>query len=406
MKKLGPGHTLTACFTGYVTQAIVVNFAPLLFLTFNRTYGISLTLIGLMITVNFAVQLLIDLLSTKFVDKLGYRPCAVAAHLFCGAGLVLLAVLPDLLAAPAAGLFIASVIYAMGGGLIEVLISPIVEACPYEKKKSVMSLLHSFYSWGQVAVVALSSLFFALAGIENWTVLAMIWAAVPLLNAVYFLFVPLYPLVEEGKQPDGLRSLLRSGMFWFFIVLMLCAGSAEQSVSQWASAFAEAGLGVSKTLGDLLGPCMFAVMMGIARVIFAGIGERISLHIALFVSACGCIAGYLLCSLSPVAWLGLVGCGLVGLSVGIMWPGTISFASARIPRGGTALFALLALAGDVGCMAGPSAVGAIADAFSGDLHIGLAFGVIAPALMAVVLLAYALSSARKKNSLKDRVNLR
>ena len=396
MKKLGSGHTLAACFVGYITQAIVVNFAPLLFVTFNQSYGISLTLIGLMITVNFGVQLLVDLISAKFVDKLGYRPCAVAAHLFCCAGLVLLAILPNVLPSPAAGLFIASAVYAAGGGLIEVLISPIVEACPYQKKKSVMSLLHSFYSWGQVAVVALSTLFFVLAGIDRWLILSLIWAAVPLLNAVYFLFVPIYPLVEEGEEPVKPGSLLRSGMFWFFVVLMLCAGSAEQSVSQWASAFAEEGLGVSKTTGDLLGPCMFAAMMGSARVLFARFGEKLKLRTALFAASCGCAAGYILCAFSPFAWLGLVGCGVVGLSVGILWPGTISFASSRMPRGGTALFALLALAGDVGCMAGPSAVGAVADAFSGDLHIGIAFGLFFPVLMAVVLLAYSIRKRRKK----------
>ena len=279
------------------------------------------------------------------------------------------------------------------------LISPIVEACPYQKKKSVMSLLHSFYSWGQVAVVALSTLFFVLAGIDRWLILSLIWAAVPLLNAVYFLFVPIYPLVEEGEEPVKPGSLLRSGMFWFFVVLMLCAGSAEQSVSQWASAFAEEGLGVSKTTGDLLGPCMFAAMMGSARVLFARFGEKLKLRTALFAASCGCAAGYILCAFSPFAWLGLVGCGVVGLSVGILWPGTISFASSRMPRGGTALFALLALAGDVGCMAGPSAVGAVADAFSGDLHIGIAFGLFFPVLMAVVLLAYSIRKRRKKSLL-------
>ena len=399
MKKLGSAHTLAACFIGYITQAIIVNFAPLLFLTFNQSYGISLTLIGLMITVNFGVQLTVDLLATKFVDKIGYRPCILAAHIFCCAGLVMLALLPNVLPVPAVGLFLASAVYAAGGGLIEVLISPIVEACPYEKKKSVMSLLHSFYSWGQVAVVALSTLFFVLAGIDNWVILALIWAAIPLLNTIYFLFVPIYPLVEEGQEPEKLSSLLRSGVFWLFIVLMICAGSTEQSVSQWASAFAEAGLGVTKTLGDLLGPCMFAAMMGVARSLFAKFGERIKLRFALLIAACGCVAGYLLCAFSPFAWLGLVGCGLVGLSVGILWPGTISFASSRMPRGGTAQIALLALAGDIRCMAGPPAVGAIADAFSGDLHIGIAFGMFFPALMAVVLLVYILKKRKKKTLL-------
>lgn len=396
MKKLGPGHTLAACFTGYITQAIVVNFAPLLFVTFNTTYNISLTLIGLMITVNFGVQLTVDLLAAKFVDRIGYRPCAVAAHVFCCAGLVLLAVLPDVLPSPAVGLFIASAVYAAGGGLIEVLISPIVEACPYQKKKSVMSLLHSFYSWGQVAVVALSTLFFVCAGIGNWVILALVWAAVPLANAVFFLFVPIYPLVEEGQAAEKPASLLRSGLFWFFIVLMICAGGCEQAVSQWASAFAEEGLGVSKTVGDLLGPCLFAGMMGVSRVLFAKFGERIRLRLALLIAAGGCIAGYVLCAFSPFAWLGLAGCGIVGLSVGILWPGTISFASSRMPRGGTALFALLALGGDVGCMAAPSAVGALADVFGGDIRIGIAFGLLLPVLMFAVLLISLLRRNRQK----------
>lgn len=387
MKMFRPGHTLAACFVGYIVQAIINNFAPLLFVTFNRTYAVSLTLIGAMITVNFGVQLLVDLLSARLADKIGYRPCIVVAHLFAGGGLILLAVLPEVLPLPAVGLFVASAVYAVGGGLIEVLVSPIVEACPYENKKSVMSLLHSFYCWGQVGVVGLSTLFFVLAGMENWAVLALVWAAVPLLNAVFFLFVPIYPLVEEGKG-ERVGSLFRSGMFWFFIVLMICAGSCEQAVSQWASAFAEDGLGVSKTVGDLLGPCLFALLMGASRLLFSLFGARLRLNAALLAAACLCVAGYLLCAFSPVAWLGLAGCALVGFSVGIMWPGTFSYASSRMPRGGTALFALLALAGDVGCMAGPSAVGAIADAFSGDLQTGIAFGLIFPAAMALTLLLF------------------
>ena len=258
-------HTISACFIGYVVQAIIVNFAPLLFLTFQTSYHIPLSRITMLVTVNFGVQLLVDLLASKLVDKIGYRPCAVAAHLFSGIGLLLLAFLPEILPVPAVGLFIASAVYATGGGLIEVLISPIVEACPFNNKKSVMSLLHSFYSWGQVGVVALSTLFFVLAGVENWAILACVWAAIPFLNAVFFLFVPIYPLVEDGESAK-VTSLLKSGAFWLFVVLMICAGSAEQSVSQWASAFAEEGLGVSKTVGDLLGPCLFAAMMGIARV--------------------------------------------------------------------------------------------------------------------------------------------
>lgn len=384
MKKLGVRHTVFACYAGYITQAIVNNFAPLLFLTFNADYGISLTLIGAMITVNFGTQLIVDLLASKFVDKIGYRPCMIAAHLFAGAGLILLSVLPRVLPVPAVGLFSASAVYAIGGGLLEVLVSPVVEACPSENKKAAMSLLHSFYCWGQVAVVALSSLFFVLAGIGNWYVLACIWAAFPLLNAIYFCFVPIFSPVAEGKGMK-ISALAKTRRFWFFVLLMLCAGSTEIAVSQWASAFAESGLKVSKTLGDLLGPCMFAVFMGLSRVLFAKFGSRLDLRPALMIASAGCMAGYALCAFAPpsLAWLGLCGCAVVGFFVGIMWPGTFSYASAGLPKGGTAMFALLALAGDVGCAAGPSAVGAVSDLFGGELGTGIAFGILFPAVMFV-----------------------
>ena len=389
MGKLGVRHTKIACYTGYITQAIIVNFAPLLFVTFNTEYGISLSLIGLMITVNFGVQLLVDLLSSKFVDKIGYRPCMVAAHLMACAGLLLLAFLPDILPVPAAGLFIASAVYAVGGGLIEVLISPVIEACPTKNKKSEMGLLHSFYSWGQVLTVVLSTLFFVSAGVGRWQVLACIWAVVPFLNAIYFLFVPIFKPVEEGKGMS-VGGLLKTPVFWLFVVLMLCAGSSENAVNQWASAFAESGLKVSKTMGDLLGPCLFAICMGLARVLFATCGAKMHLKYALMISAAGCVAGYALCAFAPpsAAWLGLVGCGVVGFSVAAMWPGTLSFASAALPKGGTALFALLALAGDVGGMSGPSAVGAIADGFGGSLQIGIAFGIVFPIIMFVAAALY------------------
>ena len=382
MRQLKVKNTVFACYVGYMTQAIINNFAPLLFLTFHSDYSISLTLIGAMITVNFGVQLLVDLLASKFVDKIGYRPCMVAAHLFAGGGLLLLAFLPDLLPVPAIGLFAASAVYAVGGGLIEVLVSPIVEACPSENKKSAMSLLHSFYCWGQVGVVVLSTLFFATAGIGNWRILACVWAVVPLCNAVYFLFVPLFRSVEEG-QSMSVGKIFKTPIFWFFVVLMLCAGSCENAVSQWASAFAESGLQVSKTLGDLLGPCLFAICMGTARVLFAKFGGKFRLKQALMLAAAGCAGGYALCAFAPpsAAWLGLLGCGIVGFSVSIMWPGTFSFAAGSLPKGGTALFALLALAGDVGCMAGPSSVGALSDLFGGSLQIGIAFGLFFPVLM-------------------------
>ncbi len=387
--RLGVGHTKSACYLGYITQAIVNNFAPLLFLTFQSDFGISLTVIGMMITVNFGVQLLVDLVSSRIVDKLGYRPCMVAAHLLAAAGLLLLALLPNVLPQPAVGLFAASAVYAVGGGLLEVLVSPVIEGCPSKNKQAAMSMLHSFYCWGQVAVVGLSTLYFALAGVERWELLACIWALLPLLNAVYFLFVPIFPLVEEG---EGMKigQLLSSRVFWLLVVLMFCAGSAEQAISQWASAFAEAGLHVSKAVGDLLGPCLFALLMGTSRLLYSLFGGKLNMRRALAVTAIGCAGGYAMCAFAPqgAAWLGLAGCGAVGFFVGIMWPGTFSLSSARLPKGGTALFALLALAGDVGCSVGPSAVGALSDAFGGSLQAGIAFGIAFPLLLFVALFFY------------------
>ena len=355
-------------------------------MTFQTAFDVSLTLLGMLITVNFGVQLCVDLLSAKIVDKLGYRPCMVAAHLFVAAGLLLFALLPGILPQPVVGLFIGSGVYAVGGGLIEVLVSPVVESCPTKNKKAAMSMLHSFYCWGHVAVVALSTLFFSLAGTEHWQVMACIWAAIPLCNAVYFLFVPLFPVVEEGKGMT-IRKLFATPVFWLLFVLMFCAGSSEQAVSQWASAFAESGLHVSKVLGDLLGPCLFAVCMGLSRLLYSLFGGKLRMRPSLSVAALGCIGGYALCAFAPASLpvLGLIGCGIVGFSVGILWPGTFSLSTARLPQGGTAMFALLALAGDVGCAAGPSAVGALSDALGGDLRMGIAFGIFFPLLMLVAL---------------------
>ncbi len=380
-------HTVYASFLGYIVQAIVNNFAPLLFLTFQSTYSISLDMIALLVTVNFGIQLVVDLLASKFVDKIGYRVCIVAAHLFSAAGLVGLTLFPEWFSDPYIGLLAAVTIYAIGGGLIEVLISPIVDACPTKRKEAVMSLLHSFYCWGHVFVVLMSTLFFYLAGIGSWKILALVWAAVPLLNALYFSRVPLRTLTE-GSEGLGLRKLVKMKAFWLLLLLMMCAGACEQSVSQWASTFAESGLGVSKTVGDLAGPCAFAVLMGGARVFYAKYSEKINLQHFMLCSGALCLVSYLLVSLVPVPQIGLVGCGLCGLSVGILWPGTFSIAAKEIRAGGTALFAFLALAGDLGCSGGPTFVGFVSGAFGGNLRIGLFAAILFPILLIAGLLAF------------------
>jgi fucose permease len=379
-------HTLNACSIGYIVQAIINNFAPLLFLTFNSSYGIRLDKIALLVSINFMVQITVDLIGAKFIDKIGYRVSAVIAHLFSGAGLILLAFLPDTMKDPYIGILISIFFYAIGGGIIEVIISPIAEACPTDNKQSVMSLLHSFYCWGHVLVVVLSTVFFVIFGIENWKYLSLFWALVPLLNAIYFLRVPIYALDKGENGYLRIRDLLKNKVFWFVMILMIAAGASEQSISQWASAFAESGLNVSKTVGDLAGPLVFAVLMGISRVLFAKKGEKWDLNRYMIICGILCLTGYLLASLSSSAAVGFIGCALCGFSVGIMWPGTFSLASKQIKYGGTALFALLAFAGDLGCSFGPYVTGKVATVFNNDLKIGLLASIGFPILFILFLL--------------------
>ena len=375
--------TIYACFTGYIVQAIVNNFAPLLFLTFHESYGISMEKITLLITFNFGMQLLVDLLSVGFVDRIGYRAAMVLAHVCSSAGLIFLAVLPSIFQDPFVGLFISVVVYAAGGGLLEVLVSPVMEACPSDNKEKAMSLLHSFYCWGHVGVVLLSTLFFRLAGIGSWRILAVLWALIPLVNGVVFLRVPMAPLMGEEGIP--LRRLFTMKTFWGLLIMMICAGASEQAVSQWASTLAESSLGLSKTAGDLAGPMMFAVLMGIGRAYYGKKGDQIDLERFMRGSGILCVVAYLMIVFAPVPVLGLAGCALCGLSVGIMWPGTFSLAAASMKRGGTALFALLALGGDVGCSLGPTVAGQVSGWLGDNLQAGILAAIVFPLILLAAL---------------------
>lgn len=374
-------NTIYACFVGYIVQAIVNNFAPLLFLTFQDTYHIPLPGITILVTVNFGMQLLIDLLSVGFVDRIGYRTSMLLAHGFASAGILALAALPSLLPDPFIGLLAAVVIYAIGGGLLEVLVSPVMEACPTDNKEKAMSLLHSFYCWGHVGVVLISTVFFKVFGIESWKILTCIWALVPLSNGFFFAKVPIASLIKEGEQGYTIRQLAGQKLFWVFLLMMVCAGASEQAVSQWASTFAERELGVSKVVGDLAGPMAFATLMGTARAYYGKFGDRIDLDKFMAGSSILCVAAYLCISLVPDPVLGLIGCAVCGLSVGIMWPGTFSKAAASLPRGGTAMFALMALAGDLGCSGGPTLVGMVSSSFGDDLKKGILVAVMFPILL-------------------------
>lgn len=384
--------TMYACFIGYIVQAVVNNFVPLLFVVFQDSYHIPLSQITALITINFLIQLGVDLLSAGVVDKLGYRTCVLLAHGCAAAGLVLLAFLPDLLPNPFAGILIAVGIYAVGGGLIEVLISPILEACPTKNKEKAMSLLHSFYCWGHVGVVLISTVFFRFAGVGNWRILTVLWALIPVGNLVLFAGAPIYSLHEEGETGLTLRELFTKKIFWILMLMMLCAGASEQAVSQWASIFAEKGLGVSKTVGDLAGPMAFAALMGTSRLIYGKYGDRLNLNRFMTLSCFLCIAAYGCISLIPNAAVGLAGCAVCGFSVGILWPGTFSKASAAVKGGGTAMFALLALAGDLGCSGGPTLAGAVSSQCGDNLRMGI----LAAAVFPVLLLAGMLLLSRQK----------
>ena len=379
--------TKLACYLGFITQAVAANFAPLLFLKFHTDYNISLGNIAMISTSFFFTQLLVDLFCAKYVDKIGYRVCIVVSEVCSAAGLVGLAFLPEIIPSPFIGIIISVILYAIGSGLIEVLGSPIVEACPFENKEATMSLLHSFYCWGAVGTILVSTVFFLLFGIGSWKWLAVIFALIPAINIINFATCPIELLVEEG-QGMGIRKLFSNPMFLIAIVMMVCSGASELAMAQWASAYAESALGFSKAVGDIAGPCMFAVTMGISRVLFGKAGDKMKLNRFMIGSGILCFVCYLLASFSENPIIGLAGCIVCGFSVGIMWPGTISISSKAFPTGGTAMFALLAMAGDLGGSIGPAIVGRVADMFGGSIHVGMRIGLLFPITLCFMLFLF------------------
>ena len=390
--------TKAACYLGFVTQAIAANYAPLLFLKFHTDYNISLGNIALISTFFFFTQLLVDLFCANYVDRIGYRTCIVASEVCSAAGLMGLAFLPEILPSPFAGIILSVILYAIGSGLIEVLGSPIVEACPFENKEATMSLLHSFYCWGSVGTILVSTVFFLLFGIDSWKWLAILFALIPTINIYNFATCPIESLVEDGEGM-GIRKLFSNPLFLIAIMMMVCSGASELAMAQWASAYAESALGFSKAVGDIAGPCMFAVTMGISRVLFGKAGDKMNLNKFMIGSGILCFICYLLASFSNNPLVGLAGCIVCGFSVGIMWPGTISISSKAFPTGGTAMFALLAMAGDLGGSIGPAIVGAVADRFQGSIHIGMRIGLLFPITLCFMLFLFmALNQRRQKSA--------
>lgn len=388
--------TVVSCFVGFISQAIVIGYVPLLFLTFSKTYNIPLEKITLLITINFIVQLIVDFLSAKFVDKIGYRTTMVAALTFVVAGLTGLTFIPSILPSKLLGLLISVIIYAIGSGLLEVMASPIAISCPVKNKEKAMSMLHSFYCWGYVGVVLLSTVFFHFFGTHNWKILTLLWAIIPLLNAISFTIVPMPEPEESGHGKLSLKELFSNKLFWIFAIMMTASGASELAVGQWSSAFAEQGLKVSKTVGDLAGPMAFSFFQGVSRWFYGKFGDKINLDKFMTFSGVLCVISYLVIALVKIPLIGMIGCSVCGLSVGIMWPGTYSKASNTMKSASTALFAMLALAGDLGCTLGPTVAGFVSGAFNDNLHLGILAAIIFPILLLIGL--YCVNKQNKKNA--------
>jgi len=383
--------TLGACYLGYITQAITINLASLFFVIFGERYGISYADIGSLVLITFAIQLLVDALMIKFIYVIGYRVAAVSAHVFAAVGLVLFGILPNVMD-PFTGILISVFFYSLGGGMTEVVISPIVDSLPGDAKASGMCLLHSFYSWGLVAVVLFSTIILKLIGDSLWYLIPFFWALIPLFNTFFFMRVPMVPITKEARS-TSLRDYFKSPIMYVATLLMICGGASEMAMSQWASLFAENGLGVTKVVGDLLGPCLFAINMGIGRTVYGIWGEKINIKKALLACSIMTTVCYLVTVFAEIPLLALFGCALCGFGVSLMWPGILAMSSAAFGKlSSPAMFAFLALAGDVGCSVGPWLTGQVSNAYMGvnalanssdALRAGLLVTSLFPALMIV-----------------------
>ncbi|MBO5312867.1 MAG: MFS transporter [Clostridia bacterium] len=390
--------TIVASCLGYITQAIMLNFPPLLYLFFQDELGLSLSQVSALITANIVIELIVDIIVSKFASKIGYRPLVILATVLATAGLVSMILFINIIPNKFLALILSMMLCGAGGGIMEVLISPIVEACPTKNKSGMMSVLHSFYCWGQAGVVLISTIFFEIFGLQNWTYMALIWTLIPIVCLLMFTVVPIYTLVEEGVETP-FNKLARSRIFWVLVLMMICSGASELAMSQWASAFAEKAINNSelKWLTDLLGPCLFAICMGCARVFYGKMSEKINLEKGIFVSSVICTFSYLVAIISPLPIISLFGCALCGIGAGIMWPGSFSIASSKMPNGGVLMFGLLALAGDFGCLAGPSIAGQVSALFDDNLKVGFAVSMVFPISLAII---SAIMLYRKKKAKK------
>lgn len=376
--KINYTPTKISAYVGYFVQAIVNNFLPILFVAFQDIYGIGYEKLGRLIVFNFITQMVTDILSPKIISLLGYRKTAVMCQLIAALGLTLAAVLPNVLPNAYIGIVLAVIVYAFASGLMEVIISPMIEMLPTSNKSGNMSLLHSFYCWGQAITTVGTTLLLSAFGYRGWTYIPLIWAIVPFINAFSFIRVPIVEPQPERKS-DSFRVLFSDRRFRVFMLIMLCAGASEIAMAEWASVFAQNALGVSQIAGDLAGPCAFSLFMGLGRLLYAAFSEKISYRSTVIVLGLCCAVCYYIAAFASIPIFALAACALCGFTVSILWPGTISAGAVAFPRGDAVMFSVFAMCGDIGCCIGPWLLGVVAEHFT--LNIGFAVSSFFPLLM-------------------------
>ena len=386
----------SACYTVSVTMALVSNVPPLLFLTFREMYGISFSLLGLLVVVNFATQLGIDLVFSFFSDKFDIPKTVRTMPILTVAGLVIFSLVPTFFPNLAyAGLVVGTILCAVSSGLAEVLISPIVASLPADDPEREMSALHSVYAWGVVGVVIFSTLFLLVFGKENWNILMLIFIIVPVLSSVLYSMTDI-TCVESEEGSGGLLGIFKNPMLWLSFFAIFLGGAAEVTMAQWSSGYLEQALGIPKVWGDVFGVAVFALTLGIGRTMYAKIGKNISKILTL--GGIGAVICYLTAAFTSNPIIGLIACGFTGLCTAMLWPGNLMVVAERFPTGGVFIYAMMAAGGDLGASVAPQLVGVITDlaslspsltAFASDLgltsgQLGMKLGMIIGALFPLI----------------------
>lgn len=352
--------TTISCFVGIFCQAVSSNITAILFIPLMTLYGLSYVHLGLLVGINFTTQVLVDIIASRLVDRYGFRVFVLPSDILAVIGLVLFGLTPVLFDNILTGLVFSTIIFSASCGLQEVMLSPIVNAIPHNDKGPAMALMHSFYAWGQVATIIITTLFLFFFGIENWQVIVFLWALVPLVNFFMFLAAP-FPGVIHENQRMTMRDLILKPFYLVALLAIMGGAATELVMNQWSSTFSEKVLELPKVTGDILGMCGFAVFLGLGRVLYGRYGSKINMNNVLVGSAAAAVVCYIAVAISPLPAISLAACAVCGLAASLLWPGTLVITAEKYPLAGAWIFAILAAAGDIGAASGPFAAGVITD---------------------------------------------